>query len=53
MVYPRIDTIFGVYTTCFIKLIQRYPNPHKLYKKTKKELTEFILKNDYCGLAKS
>ena len=53
IVYPRIDTLFGVYTESFLKLMQRYPNPHKLQKKSKKDLTEFFLKNDYCRIGKA
>ena len=53
LVYPRIDTLFGVYTNTFLDLITRYPNPHKLQKKSKKELTEFFIKRDYCGLPKA
>lgn len=53
MVYPRIDTLFGVYTNTFLDLITRYPNPYKLRNKSKKQLTEFFLKMDYCGLPKA
>ena len=53
MVYPRIDTLFGVYTKPFLNLMIRYPNPYKLRNKSKKQLTEFFLKHDYCGLAKA
>ncbi|MDE8065595.1 IS110 family transposase [Erysipelothrix rhusiopathiae] len=53
LVYPRIDTLFGVYTNTFLDLMTRYPNPHKLNKKSKKQLTEFFIKRDYCGLPKA
>lgn len=53
MVYPRIDTLFGVYTKPFLSLMARYPNPYKLRNKSKKQLTEFFLKHDYCGLPKA
>lgn len=53
MVYPRIDTLFGVYTKPFLSLMTRYANPYKLRNKSKKQLTEFFLKNDYCGLPKA
>lgn len=53
MVYPRIDTLFGVYTESFLKLMKRYPNPHKLNRKSKKELATFFYKSDYCGLRKA
>ncbi len=53
MVYPRIDTLFGVYTGTFLDLMTRYPNPHKLKQKSKKQLTDFFIKRDYCGLPKA
>ena len=53
LVYPRIDTLFGVYTKTFLALMSRYPSPHKLQMKSKKQLTDFFMKHDYCGLAKS
>ena len=53
MIYPRIDTLFGVYTKPFLSLMARYPNPYKLRNKSKKQLTEFFLKHDYCGLPKA
>lgn len=52
-VYPRIDTLFGVYTDTFMSLMLRYPDPHKLKRKGKKFLTDFFLKHDYCGLLKA
>lgn len=53
LVYPRIDTLFGVYSNTFLDMITRYPNPHKLRQKSKKQLTEFFVKREYCGLAKA
>lgn len=53
LVYPRIDTLFGVYTESFLKLMTRYPNPHKLNRKSKKDLASFFHKSDYCGLRKA
>ncbi len=53
MIYPRIDTLFGVYTNTFVDLISRYPDPRKLKKRSKKQLTEFFIKRDYCGLPKA
>ncbi len=31
----------------------RYPNPHKLNRKSKKDLASFFHKSDYCGLRKA
>lgn len=53
LVYPRIDTIFSVYTKTFLDMITKYPSPHRLQKKSKKELTEFFVRRDYCGLPKA
>lgn len=53
LIYPRIDTLFGVYTDTFLDLMTRYPNPHKLMRKSKKQLTDYFIKRDYCGLPKA
>lgn len=53
MIYPRIDSLFGVYTESFLKLMKKYPNPYKLNKKSKKKLATFFHKSDYCGLRKA
>lgn len=53
LVYPRIDTLFGVYTTTFLDMVTKYPNPHKLKQKSKKQLTDFFVKKEYCGLPKA
>lgn len=45
IVFPLIDTLFGVYTNTFLNLISKYPDPYKLRQKSKKQLTDFFPKN--------
>lgn len=52
-VYPRIDCYVDVTCNAIMKMISKYPNPHKLKRKSIKELNEFFAKIPYTGSVKS
>ena len=45
--------MFDVYSDSFLELVVKYPSPYKLSLRSKKELTGFFQKIDYCGLHKA